>query len=655
MEVYLPQKGIWAADSVDPVLDEQGRLTGVVHIIRDITDRKQAEESLRESEEKYRALVENSPNLVAIYQEGSLKYVNKAMCEKLGWTFEEMTSPSFNPVEKIIPQRLQSQIRENIAKRLRGESISPYEISIKTRDGSEIPVIVKAQAILYCGKLADEVIHIDITERKLAEEALRESEERFRRLYEQAPLGYQSLDAEACFIDVNQAWLDLLGYSRDQVIGHWFGDFLAPQEVDAFKQRFSRFKAAGEVHVDLEMVQLAGFTIIVHIDGRIAHDEHGQFKQTHCILHDITERKKAEERVKAERQRLYDVLETLPVMVCLLTPDYHVTFANRVFRQKFGEDNGRFCYDYIFGRKGPCEFCEAHNVLKTGKPHHWECTGPDGYSIIDVYDFPFTDTNGSPLILEMDIDITERKQAEQKLLEDRAQLKSLASQLTLAEERERHRLATELHDRISQSLVVSKIKLDALRKSGRSRKLDKALEDVCNSIGQTIQDTRTLTFDLGSPVLHELGFETAVSEWLTDRIQKKHGITVEFEDDGEPKPLDDDVRILLFRDVRELLINVVKHAGAHKVKVSIRKLDNHICVTVEDNGVGFDPAEVVSMAAKRGEFGLFSIRERLEDLGGHLQIDSAPGRGCKVTMTAPLKRKEITDGRNKTTRQGKRN
>jgi signal transduction histidine kinase len=240
----------------------------------------------------------------------------------------------------------------------------------------------------------------------------------------------------------------------------------------------------------------------------------------------------------------------------------------------------------------------------------------------------------------------ERKRAEKRAREYQAQLKSLASELTLAEEHERHRLATDLHDQISQSLVISKIKLEALRKSGYGRKLDKALDDVCNSIGQTIQRTRTLTFDLSSPVLYELGFEMAVSEWLTSQIQQKHGITVEFETDGEAKPLDDDIRTLLFRDVRELLINVVEHARAHKVKVSINRLGEQISITVEDNGVGFDPAEVLSMAARKGEFGLFSIRERLEWLGGHLEIESKPGCGCKVTMMAPLK-KEKTEGEDK--------
>jgi signal transduction histidine kinase len=138
----------------------------------------------------------------------------------------------------------------------------------------------------------------------------------------------------------------------------------------------------------------------------------------------------------------------------------------------------------------------------------------------------------------------------------------------------------------------------------------------------------------------------AVSEWLTSQIQQKHGITVEFETDGEAKPLDDDIRTLLFRDVRELLINVVEHARAHKVKVSINRLGEQISITVEDNGVGFDPAEVLSMAARKGEFGLFSIRERLEWLGGHLEIESKPGCGCKVTMMAPLK-KEKTEGEDK--------
>ena len=193
------------------------------------------------------------------------------------------------------------------------------------------------------------------------------------------------------------------------------------------------------------------------------------------------------------------------------------------------------------------------------------------------------------------------------------------------------------HDRIGQFLIMSKVQLEALRESTSSKESVRVLSDICNLLDQTIQNTRLLTFDLSSPILYELGFEAAVAEWLVEQIEHKHGIKTKFEDDGEPKPLDDDIRALLFRDVRELLINVIKHASAKKVKVSIRRADDKIRVGVEDDGVGFAVSELGSIASKTGGFGLFSIRERLGQLGGYLEVKSEPGRGTQVTITAPLK------------------
>ena len=140
----------------------------------------------------------------------------------------------------------------------------------------------------------------------------------------------------------------------------------------------------------------------------------GEVEFLSTIARDIAERKRAEEAVKAERQRVNDVLEILPAYLVLLTRDYHVPFANHFFRERFGESHGRRCFEYLFGRSEPCETCETYTVLKTMVPHEWEWTGPDG-RIYDVFDFPFTDTDGSTLILEMGIDITERKRAEEAL------------------------------------------------------------------------------------------------------------------------------------------------------------------------------------------------------------------------------------------------
>ncbi|MCX6546380.1 MAG: response regulator [Acidobacteria bacterium] len=142
-----------------------------------------------------------------------------------------------------------------------------------------------------------------------------------------------------------------------------------------------------------------------------------ELEQTNRTLQvEIAERKLAEEAVNLERQRLYDVLETLPAYVILLSADYHVPFANRVFRERFGESEGRRCYEYLFNRTASCEICETYTVLKTAAPHHWEWFGPDGRNY-DIFDFPFTDTDGTPLILEMGIDITETKRARTALTE----------------------------------------------------------------------------------------------------------------------------------------------------------------------------------------------------------------------------------------------
>jgi PAS domain-containing protein len=149
----------------------------------------------------------------------------------------------------------------------------------------------------------------------------------------------------------------------------------------------------------------------------------------------VAARVRAEEReqtvaaVAAERQRFYDVLETLPVYVVLLSADYHVPFANQFFRKRFGESHGRCCFEYLFGRTEPCENCESYKALKINAPHHWEWTGPDGRNY-DIYDFPFADTDGSRLILEMGIDVTEQTRAEAALKEGKETLERRVAERT---------------------------------------------------------------------------------------------------------------------------------------------------------------------------------------------------------------------------------
>jgi len=136
---------------------------------------------------------------------------------------------------------------------------------------------------------------------------------------------------------------------------------------------------------------------------------------------EISEHKQSRKMIEIEKQRFDDVLESLPVYVVLLAPDYHVPFANRFFRERFGESHGKRCFEYLFHRTEPCEICETYTVLKKHLPHHWEWVGPDHHNY-DIFDFPFTDVDGSPLIMEVGIDVTEQKRAQESLSKARAEL-----------------------------------------------------------------------------------------------------------------------------------------------------------------------------------------------------------------------------------------
>jgi len=224
-------------------------------------------------------------------------------------------------------------------------------------------------------------------------------------------------------------------------------------------------------------------------------------------------------------------------------------------------------------------------------------------------------------------------------------LRSLASQLSVAEERERKRLATGLHDQIAQPLAALEMTLDAVQKPLTSTLLAKQLERVRDLANQAIQETRSLSFDLSPPVLYEVGLEAAL-ERLAERFHEQYDLVCTFEDDGQFKPLGDDARSLLFWSLRELLMNVVQHAQARTAKISTWRDGDQLRVRVEDDGVGFNTADIEGVMRK---FGLFSIRQRLAESGGQLELESKRRRGTfeleskrrrgtRVTLTAPLDR-----------------
>lgn len=231
--------------------------------------------------------------------------------------------------------------------------------------------------------------------------------------------------------------------------------------------------------------------------------------------------------------------------------------------------------------------------------------------------------------------LIKQKQIEEQLRIANEHLRELTSELLIIEEGERHRIASVLHNLINKSLVLANSKLQRLCVSA-SNDMSEKLTEICNIVNDVIKDSRSLIYDMSSPVLEELGLQAAIENLLTELFSKKSGVITEFCDYDSFIPLDKNIKLMLFRCVRELLFNVIKHADADFVKVVVEKPNDKIKIAVEDNGEGFDVDEVKTACSREGKYGLFSIFEHLGYFGGMLEIDSAFGSGTCVTITSPV-------------------
>jgi two-component system CheB/CheR fusion protein len=211
----------------------------------------------------------------------------------------------------------------------------------------------------------------------------------------------------------------------------------------------------------------------------------------------------------------------------------------------------------------------------------------------------------------------------------------LSSELALAEERERGALARDLHDNLGQLLNVAQLKLAALAGAAGQSVVDARLPELRALIDQAVASVHSLATQLNPPVLSELGLVPAL-EWLADEVKRQYGFTVELRDDGAGKPLSQEKRSIVFRAVRELLVNIGKHARTARAEVETSVHDSRLLVTVSDGGVGFDAA--LTLPIRRGSkgLGLVNVRERLRFIRGTFEIESVPGRGTTATMSVPL-------------------
>jgi PAS domain S-box-containing protein len=656
-----------------------------VGFFTDTTERKRTEDALRESEARYKAIFESAKEGIVVVniETKQFKYANPAACKIFGYTAEEFTHLTINDVhpKKDLPQML-----AEFAMHARDEKVLSRNIPCIRKDGTTFYGDISSTNVEIDKTSCNVGLITDTTERKQTEDALRESEARYKAIFNYATEGILIVDTETKRLNyANQAACEMFGYTAEQFQRITVYDMHPKEYISSVLARFKALSQGKKtlahdvpcirkdgtlfyadinstsIIIDQKPCNMGLFTNITErkkVEGRLqkAHEELETrvkkrtaelAKAVETLQKEIAERKHAEKSLRDAEVRFRSIFENTIVGLYRTTPSGRILLANPALVKMMGCRSFKQLTNFNVEKNGfdPSTPRSRFKKLikKEGRVIGLESVWRrlDGTKLfVSENAFAVKDAKGKILYYEGTAqDVTKRKEAEAKLMLYQQQLRSLASELSLAEERLRRRIAAELHDHIAQNLAISKIKLESLKDDVEPGPA-KSLKDVIDLISQTIDASRSLTFEISPPVLYELGFEAAVG-WLVKQTRQRFGLDVEFINDEKPKPLNADIRVLLFQAVRELLVNVIKHAKAKKAKVYALAVDDNIQVTVEDDGIGIDTADLNSTKDfTKGGFGLFNIRERLDQIGGSVIIQSGRKKGTQITMTAPIEKQK---------------
>jgi PAS domain S-box-containing protein len=423
-----------------------------------------------------------------------------------------------------------------------------------------------------------------------------------------------------------------------------FIEAVHPEDAENVKSALSGH-AKGFWDLEYRIIRRDGTICWVRNRGFAVRDAQDNITVVTGALTDITQRKQMEDSLRNQAKTMDAFFEHTITPIVFLDRNFNFVRVSEAYaracQRNISEFEGHNHFEF-YPHEGNQRIFEE--VVRTKTPYEARAkpfSFPDhpewGVTYWDWTLVPILDSSGEVEFLVFSLeDVTDRKKSQDTILADREQLRRLSSELLMVEERERRKLAIDLHDSVGQILALLKIELGTMRRSALPSESSRALKHVLEHVKDAIEQTRTLTFEISPPELYTIGLESAIEE-LARRFAEERNLQWYFEASGEPITLSEHVKICLYRSVRELLINTVKHAEAKTVSITTRKVDNDIQITVEDDGKGFNVSELKkSSGAGSGGLGLLGVRERLQHIGGKLVIQSGDGLGTRITLIAPL-------------------
>jgi PAS domain S-box-containing protein len=628
-------------------------------IFRDVTEQKQAQEMLNHQRAFLRQVIDIDPNFIfAKDRAGRFTLVNQPVAAALGTSVEELigkTDADFNPNAKEVEffRRVDLEVMDSLQERvIPEERITDAQGNIRWLQTVKRPIIGedgKANQVLGSS--------IDITQRKMIEERLRENQKQYAMATAAGGVSVWALDVETGDLHTDPVLPTQLGievaesYPRDFWMKHIY-----PEDLERLLENERRMldpiaprnEEGNTLMPEIEFRGLRSDGSVIWFFGRGTVIWGKDRKPLRAIgtCTDITARKQAEAALHESEERLARTekfslvmvthldlegrwLKVPPTLCELLNYTEAELLGRRFHEVTHPEDidaDWNQCLRLIRGEIKSFDL-EKRYVRKDG-----------GIVWAYINCSVVTDAEDKPVhFLTYIRDITNRKLNEEKLREYQESLRQLANQLNATEERERKRFAADLHDHIGQSLVLTKLELGRLGELANSfddnaRSIIERLDDT---IDRAIQETRSLMQDLSPQVLYTFGFDAAL-DWLAESMQERYEFACHIESQNMPAQLNDDCAVAAFQAVRELLINVVKHAGVQEAHLCVTRTEGAVIIEVKDQGKGFVPDKLELPRSHGGGFGLFSIRERLSLLGGSLKIHSKPGGGTIAQVVMPL-------------------